>query len=176
MNLTSTVSVVELMWTILAGLGFMVHMALVIDAIKDKAALKGLPPEGPRNLVANINLWDDASRAVLQVAFLIIGLYAMFTPPNAAANSSASALPGIIILLMEVMLIVVSVSDLRAKVALLGMVTRYTLVVSDEALKPSSSVLEPTSPPIGSVAVSRQDSVTTVQVRDKETSYDNTQP
>ena len=175
-TLTETISIVELVWTVLAAFGFTLHMALVVDALKDKAALKALRPDGPRNLIANINLWDDASRAVLQVAFLSIGLYAMFIPPNPA--STQSALPGVIIILMEIMLIVVSISDLRAKATLLGMMARYTLSEADVAPSPSSVLQEPASDqmPPGSVAVSRADHATTVTVTDKETCHDDPQP
>jgi hypothetical protein len=174
-NLTSTISLLELFWTILAGAGLIIHLALVIDALQDKAALKSLRPDGPRNLIANINLWDDASRAVLQVGFMVIGLYSMLVPPNPAASQSTSAVPGLIIVALEIMLIGVSVSDLRAKAALLGMMTRYTLVETAEPLNGASIVLVPPSSPPGSVAVSHQDNVTTVQVRDKEPTHDDPQ-
>jgi hypothetical protein len=175
-GLTETISFVELLWTVMAAFGFTLHMALVVDAIKDKAALKALRPNGPRNLIANINLWDDASRAVLQIAFLTIGVYAMITPPN--PYSAQSALPGVVIILMEIMLIVVSISDLRAKAALLGMMARYTLTEVDVAPRSSSLLQEPASDqmPPGSVAVSRADHAYTVTVTDKETCHDDTQP
>lgn len=167
MNLTATVNLIELLWTIMAGLGFTVHMALVIDAVKDKAALRVLRPDGPRNLIANINLWDDLSRAVLQVAFLCIGLYAMLTPPNPKAAPNSSALPGIIIIVMELMLIAVSIADLKAKATLLGMVTRYTLVEADDPLRPASIALAPSSDPPDPPPDAYDD---------KETPHDYTQP
>jgi hypothetical protein len=174
-NLTSTISLLELFWTILAGAGLIIHLALVIDALQDKAALKSMRPDGPRNLVANINLWDDASRAVLQVGFMLIGLYSMLLPPNPATAQSTSALPGLIIVMLEIMLIAVSVSDLRAKAALLSMMTRYTLVEDEAALKASRLFLAHANSPPGSVAVTHEDNVTTVTVTDKEPTHDDPQ-
>ena len=159
MDLTETVSVWELAWTILAGIGLVLHLALVIDALRDKFALNEkiklghARKDGPRYTLANLNIVEDLSRAALQLGLLLIGLIAMGNPPNPVTSGAPS---GIILLVVELILIAVSVYSLRSRYRVVSQMRSYIFQAGLPSLAP------------GEGNVSYQDGVTTTSVRDKE--------
>jgi hypothetical protein len=170
-NISPTVSVLELLWTILAGVGLLVHMVLMVDALRDKAALNATGQNGPRKLIADMNAIDDATRAILQLAFLIVGILAMFNPSTTASGnpSLVSTVAGVVFIGGEMMLVAVSVYNLHGRYKLVSMMLEYGLL---DTCQLDTCPLKGHHPAHGEVTVERADDVTTVHVRDIKESID----
>lgn len=185
-NITPTMNVLELLWTILAGVGLLVHLVLMVDALRDKAALRASGQNGPRKLIADMNAIDDATRAALQLAFLIVGILAMFNPANTTSGdpSVTGVVASVVFVCGELMLVAVSLYNLHGRYLLVSMMLKYGLLDTCQQEDCPLKGHHPahTGPPVppaptvalalGGVSVERVDDVTTVQVRDQKESIE----
>ena len=174
---TETVTWGELLWTCLACIGLVVHLILMLDAIKDKIALNASGQNGPRKLIADMNAIDDAGRAMLQFGFVVIGVLAMLNPsnPNTSGVNLLGATFAAVLIGGEIVLVAVSVYNLRGRYKLVSMMLEYGLL--DTCQQENCPMRghhpahgEPVVPALqpGGVSVERIDDSTVIAVRDQQ--------
>lgn len=79
-----TISDIEVMWVLLAAIGFIFSALSAYQALGDRNFLRNLGVRNGRWLIANLALFNEAGRSFIQAVFLTIGLLAMLLPepPN----------------------------------------------------------------------------------------------
>jgi hypothetical protein len=104
-NVTATVSLLELTWVIIGLIGLTAHFTLFFRSIEDKRiAIR-------HNSARRIHLMSDACirrqfvYALAQLGMILLGLNAMTIPPNDDAPTVAVIVSGMTIIFVELFLI-----------------------------------------------------------------------
>lgn len=90
---------IEVLWTIVAGIGFLYSFLNTKDAYGDLKLLQERGISNGRKAVAQTAYWSEMGRAFIQAVFFLIGVAAMFlpAPPPKADLPLAQFLVGILI-------------------------------------------------------------------------------
>jgi hypothetical protein len=75
-----SISDIEIVWTLIAGIGLAFSIFNVREAFADRAALKLAGVKNGRKMIADEGLLQELARTVIQAIFLTIGLLAMTYP------------------------------------------------------------------------------------------------
>ena len=107
MELTHTISVVEVIWVLLVSIGILLTAYVSRNVAKDRQALYARADfirGGPRDLMANSRLRTERLKFTIMVGYIVIGINAMHYPPPHAdtATSPQSVIAGGIFILSTI--------------------------------------------------------------------------
>jgi hypothetical protein len=112
----TTVSALELSWTLLSGVGFAVSLYLGGLAWRDRRRYLGQRREGVEVEVANRDARTAGAFALITLLYLLAGLSAMFAPSNPNPSTSLPRLVTIWALIAtNISIIIVQVFNLRSR-------------------------------------------------------------
>lgn len=125
----NTATWAEIVWSAGAGIGLLCNLWLLIVSVGDIQRLRRSRKNGPRTLVAKGNRRNEVSRVLKQGALLYFGIVACLTPPADMTSSDQHVTPlgvqlTIVLILVEVLLVVSAVLDLRDRRELIRLVDR----------------------------------------------------
>lgn len=105
-NITPTISLVELLWVLIGAVGLGAHISLLLKGIGDKriAYVHHVAPYIMR--VANTAIRRQSVYAGVQLVMIFLGVNSMRLPPNDAATSVTAWVSGALIIMGEILLIV----------------------------------------------------------------------
>ena len=104
MELTHTISVIEIIWVLLVSVGIFLTAYVNRNVLKDRRALYARADfirGGPRDLMANSRVRTERLKFTMMIGYLIIGLNAMRypSPPHASSTSYPTLVAGSIFIL-----------------------------------------------------------------------------
>lgn len=131
MLITSTITLLELIWVIINVIGLFFTMWESWEAYKDIQYLKASGKNGFRKLVAKSALFGDVGRAFVMWLFFALGIDAM-TQPNPAAPLTFQYVFYVSVFILSAVILVVKSYEIRR--------TRYKVKTYHESnSKPGSS-------------------------------------
>jgi len=105
--ITHTISIIELIWTLVAVLGCAFSGYVVNIVINNYQALQRDPtykPEGPRAFYARGRIRTEIIKFVIMVGFIAIGIAAMMTAPTHVGTTSTASITVAIVLIASSLL------------------------------------------------------------------------
>ncbi len=111
-DLTPTISVFEVLWTVLAALGGVYAVMNMREAISDWQTVKAVTPPDARHLIARKEIRVEAGRVVALLGFVGLGLIAFTRSPG---TTPSTILQAAIFVVIEATLVANSVLDHRAR-------------------------------------------------------------
>lgn len=126
MELTHTISAIELVWLGLALFGVAMRIRALHDALVDRALAAVLPDVGETTLVlAEATVWGEVLGLLVKIFFAIAGAAAMTIPTNQAPTGGAiNAIVGVCLICALVLLDYRSVALARTRQRLLDLELR----------------------------------------------------
>lgn len=97
MNLTHTVSWIELAWTLFTVLGCIFTSRMLYRATEDLLYLRVQKVNGFREFSATTTIWVFTTLTLIQFIYVIIGGVAMTIPTNDHVSSGSVAVGGILV-------------------------------------------------------------------------------
>lgn len=124
-DLTGTIGVLELIWTTIGLITFVVSVYALWNAVGDMRLLKRVGRNGIRTLIARGNIRREISRVITQGVFVTIGFWAMIQPPTGDDESIARRffIAGLFIL-AEISLAISSLADQRQRHQVIAIMER----------------------------------------------------
>lgn len=110
-NVTATVSLLELIWVLIGTSGVTVHVSLFLRYLTDKRLVIKYKGTKQEEFTANSGLRAQGLYALVQLGMLFIGINAMLIPPVTYVPTINSTLGAVFFIAIEVLLIVNGVLD-----------------------------------------------------------------
>lgn len=125
--LPRTISITELVWSLVTIAGFGIALVALLDAHGDLQALRMAGKNGARRIVAIGNIRREVFRVALQAIFSGIGIYLMTQPPaNAAKPITRGAIVLTVGMVAAALSIVASSSlDRRERIRLIAYIDKH---------------------------------------------------
>lgn len=121
-------SLLELLWTAMAGLALLLWLGGIATALRDATALRGRPnyqPGGVRAQIVRGRLWTAILDAIVQLGLLLLGISAMVTPPALRTiNQEQATRGGVLLILIECVLLARAVVTLIQRLRTNGLLRR----------------------------------------------------
>lgn len=105
--ITHTISIIELIWTLVAVLGCAFSGYVVCIVIGNYQALQKDPtyiPDGPRAFYARGRIRTEVVKLVIMIGFIAIGIAAMMTAPTHSGTTSTASVTIAIVLISSSLL------------------------------------------------------------------------
>lgn len=116
--LTPTVSLLELIYTLLSLTGMVLTGYIAYDNYRDLRALHRQHANGYSRLTASIGIWDAVAAMIFHGLFLLLGMLALFAPNPPASRRLVADLFALGFILMQILILTVQGRNQLARQAI----------------------------------------------------------
>lgn len=148
-NLTPTISVLEVLYALVAVYGLLVTVLNAWDAWGDYQYILQRTLNGGRRLVARGNIRRECLRMGQLAACLVIALYAMTRPPTPSVHALQALIVPACLIVIEVTCTINSASDRHDRIALISLLNAIYHAKATGTPLPTMPPTAPTTPEAG---------------------------